>query len=155
METGKVEVIAHQANRSVAIAEGNSGARGEARGIIEEVAAAHPALELLAHERAGDMHDVLVWTGPREAVEALVTGFRALRGPGGEWRVGAQHDSSFVSLVGVGLGAAEIVRAESALEKAGVKLIAVRVAPTALIFRVAAAQGDAAVRGLHAEFLEH
>jgi len=155
MEKGKVEAVAHQPNQSVAIAEGNSGARGEARGIIEEVSVAHPTLELLAHEQAGGVHDVLVWTGSREAVEELVSGFRALRGPGGEWRVGAQHDSSFVSLVGIGLGSAEIVRAEAALERAGVTLIAVRVAPTALIFRVAAAQGEIALRELHAAFLEH
>jgi len=154
MESGKVEAIARQENRSVAIAEGNSSARGEARGIIEEVAVQHPTLELLAHEQAGGVHDVLVWTGPREAVEELVTGFRALRGPGGEWKVGAQHDSAFVSAVGIGLGPAEIVRAEAALERANVTMIAMRVAPTALIFRVPAEQGEAAARALHGAFLE-
>jgi hypothetical protein len=55
--------------------------------------------------------------------------------------------------VGIGLGAADIVRAEAALERAHVTLIAMRVAPTALIFRVAAAQGDDAARALHGEFL--
>jgi aspartate kinase len=154
MENGKVEAIARQADRSVAIAEGNSGARGEARGIIHEVASAHPTLELLAHEQSGGVHDVLVWTGAREAVEDLVNGFRALRGPGGEWRVIAQHDSAFVSAVGIGLGPAHVVRAEAALEKAGITLIAMRVAPTALIFRVAAAAGDEAARVLHGVFLE-
>jgi aspartate kinase len=153
MESGKVEAIAQQANRSIAIAEGNSGARGEARGIITDVAARYPSIELLAHEQAGGVHDALVWTGEREAIESLVAGFRELRGPGGEWSISAQHDSAFISAVGIGLGAADIVRAEAALERAHVTLIAMRVAPTALIFRVAAAQGDDAARALHGEFL--
>ncbi len=154
MESGKVEAIAQQPHRSVAIAEGNSGARGEARGIIEAVTAEHPTLELLAHEQEGGVHDALVWTGPRDAIEELVAGFRALRGPGGEWRISAQHDSSFVSAVGIGLGPAEVVKAEAALERASVTLIAMRVAPTALIFRVPGDQGDAAARALHGAFLE-
>lgn len=154
MEAGEVQAITHQSDRSLVVAEGNAGGRGEARGIIESVAAAHPGLELIAHEQATGTHGALVWSGERADAEALRSGFRALRGPGGEWRVEVEHGIAFVSLVGLGLAAAEVARAEAALEKAGVALVALRVTPTALIFRVAGDRAEVAVRALHAAFLE-
>jgi len=48
----------------------------------------------------------------------------------------------------------EAAKAERALEKAGVPLVALRVTPAALIFRVDAKRCEAAVRALHAAFLE-
>ena len=65
-----------------------------------------------------------------------MAGFRELRGPGGEWKIGADHGAAFVSAVGLGLGAGEVVRAESALDRAGVPLVALRTTPCALIIRV-------------------
>jgi len=153
VENPRVEAVAHQKDVSLVIAEGNSGGRGEARGILESVTAAYPALELIAHEQAGDEHAALVWSGSREDAEALKAGFRELRGPGGEWRLDVQHDCAFVSLVGLGLGAAEAARAEVALEKAGVPIVALRVTPAGLVFRVPGARCDDAVRALHAEML--
>ena len=50
--------------------------------------------------------------------------------------------------------AREAARGEAALERAGVALIALRVTPTALIWRVANAEAERAVRALHAAFLE-
>jgi aspartate kinase len=154
MEGARVAAVAHRANCSIAIAEGNAGGRGEARDLNAAVAEAHPGLELVAHEQAGDMHGAIVWIGEREDVERLAEGFRALKGPGGEWKLAAQHDAAFVSLVGMGLGAAEVVRAEGALERARVPLVALRVSPGALIFRVASERCEDAVRALHAAFLE-
>jgi aspartokinase len=61
---------------------------------------------------------------------------------------------AFASVVGLGLGSREAARAEAALEKAGVSLIAQRATPTALILRVATGDCERAVRALHAEFLE-
>jgi len=149
VEEPRVEAIAHQQDVSIAIAEGNAGGRGEARGILEAVAERFPALELLAHEQASDAHAALVWMGPREDAEALKSGFRELRGPGGEWRLDVQHGCAFVSLVGLGLGAPQAARAEAALEKAGVPLVALRVTPAALVFRVPNDRCEAAVRALH------
>jgi aspartate kinase len=149
VEEPRVEAIAHQQDVSIAIAEGNAGGRGEARGILEAVAERFPALELLAHEQASDEHAALVWVGAREDAEALASGFRELRGPGGEWRLDVQHGCAFVSLVGLGLGAPQAARAEAALEKAGVPLIALRVTPAALVFRVPNDRCEAAVRALH------
>jgi len=150
VENPRVEAIAHQKDVSIVIAEGNAGGRGEARGILEAVAEAYPALELLAHERAGDEHAALVWVGPREDAELLKGRFRELRGPGGEWRLDAQHGCAFVSLVGLGLGAPEAARAEGALEKAGVTLLALRATPAGLVLRVPNERCDDAVRALHA-----
>jgi aspartokinase len=65
-----------------------------------------------------------------------------------------EHDAGFVALVGLGLGAREAARAEAALERAGVLLVALRVMPTALVFRVAGERAEAAARALHAAFLE-
>ena len=113
-----------------------------------------PALELVAHEQDGSTHGALVWMGSREDAEALRAGFRELRGPGGEWRLDVAHDAAFVSLVGLGLGAREAALAERALERAGVPLVALRVTPSALVFRVESARADDAVRALHAAFLE-
>ena len=149
VEKPRVEAIAHQKDVSIVIAEGNAGGRGEARGILETVAERFPALELIAHEQAGDEHAALVWVGPREDAEALQSGFRELRGPGGEWRLDVQHDCAFVSLVGLGLGAAEAARAEAALEKAGVPLVALRATPAALVIRVPNDRCETAVRALH------
>ena len=117
------------------------------------MAEAYPALELLAHEQAGDMHAALVWVGPREDAETLRGRFRELRGPGGEWRLDVQHGCAFVSLVGLGLGAAEAVRAEVALEKAGVPLLALRATPGGLVFRVPNERCEDAVRALHAALI--
>lgn len=153
VEQPRVESVAHQMGVSIVIAEGNAGGRGEARGILEAVAGAYPALELVAHEQAGDEHAALVWVGPREDAEGLQAGFRELRGPGGEWRLGVQHDCAFVSLAGLGLGAAEAARAEAALEKALVPLIALRVTPAGLVFRVPNDRCEAAVRALHAAMI--
>jgi aspartate kinase len=152
MERARVEAVTHMSDRSIAVAEGTSGGRGEARGIIEAVSEALPELELLAHEQTIDAHGALVWVGSRADVERLTADFRRLRGPGGEWKVTAHHDAAFVSLVGLGLGAAEIARAEQALERAGIALVAVRVTPTAIIVRVAGEQAEPAVRALHGAF---
>ena len=154
MEGPRVEAVTHADDRSIAIAEGTSGGRGEARGIIEAAAAAFPELELVAHEQTDGAHGALVWIGSRADVGALEADFRRLRGPGGEWKITAHHGAAFVSLVGLGLGAAEVTRAEQALERAGIPLVSVRTTPTALIFRVASDQAAPAVRALHAEFLD-
>ena len=153
MEGSRVQAVTHMSDRSIAVAEGTSGGRGEARGIIEAIDEALPELELLAHEQTIDSHGALVWVGSRADVEALCADFRRLRGPGGEWKVTPYHGAAFVSLVGLGLGAAEVARAERALEKAGVPLVAVRMTPTALIVRVDTARAEDAVRALHGAFL--
>ena len=154
MEGGKVQAVAQRARCSIAIAEGNAGGRGEARDIIESVHSAYPNIELLAHEQAGSGHGVLVWLGERADTEDLVENFREMRGPGGEWRISAEHDATFVSLVGLGLGETHVARAEAALERARVPMVALRVTPTSLVFRVPGDDGDTAVRTLHATFLE-
>jgi aspartate kinase len=154
MERPRVEAITHRGDCSIAIAEGNAGGRGEARGIVDAVAGAYPELELLAHEFASDAHSMIVWIGSRGDVEHLERGFRELRGPGGEWTLSATHGAAFVSAVGLGLGAPEVVRAEAALERVGVPLEALRTTATALIFRVPAARADDAVRALHAALIE-
>ncbi len=154
MEGPHVDAVTHRDGCSIAIAEGNAGGRGEARGLIENVAAALPELELIAHEQDTEAHGAVVWIGGREDVEALQARFRELRGPGGEWRLVAEHEAAFVSVVGFGLGAAHAARAEAALERAGVPLVALRVTPTALVFRVADARCADAVRALHAEMFE-
>jgi len=154
VEQPRVEAVTHRDGVSIVIAEGTSGGRGEARGILEAVTAAFPALELVAHEQATDAHGAIVWMGPREDAEALKASFRELRGPGGEWSLAIQHGVAFVSLVGLGLGAAEAARAEHAFERAGVPLVALRATESALVFRVPEAQCGAATRALHAEFLE-
>ena len=153
MEGARVEAVTHMSERSIAVAEGTSGGRGEARGIIEAVAAAFPELELVAHEQTDDAHGAIVWVGSRSDIEALGADFRRLRGPGGEWKLTAHHGAAFVSLVGLGLGSLEVARAEEALERAAVPLVAVRTTATALIFRVATPHAEPAVRALHAEFL--
>ncbi len=153
VEAPRVEAIAHQQDVTVVIAEGTSGGRGEARGILEAVAEAFPALELVAHEKLTEAHGALVWTGPRADAEALQARFRDLRGPGGEWSLTLQHEAAFVSVVGLGLGAAEAARGERALEKAGLDMLALRVTPSALVFRVPNARCEDAVRSLHAEYL--
>jgi len=154
VETPKVVAVTHRGDVSLAIAEGNAGGRGEARGILEAVTERFPGLELVAHEQDGDTHGALVWMGSRDDAEALRAGFRELRGPGGEWRLDVVHDAAFVSLIGLGLGAHEAARAEQALERAGVPLVALRVTPAALVFRVANARMEDAVRALHRAFLE-
>jgi aspartate kinase len=141
LEAARVVAVTHRSGCSIAVAEGTSGGRGEARGIIAAVADAHPELELLVHEVATDAHG------------AIAKHFRELRGPGGEWRLGADHGASFVSIVGLGLGASEIVRAEAALDRAAVPLVALRTTPTAIILRVSDSQCENAVRVLHAEFI--
>ncbi len=153
MESPRVDAVAHRAGLSLAIAEGNAGGKGEARGILEAVADAYPELELLAHEQAGDTHGVIVWMGARADAESLQKRFRELRGPGGEWKMTLQHDAGFVSVVGLGLGAREAARAEEALEKAGVTLHALRTSPVALVMRVAADRVEPAARALHEAFL--
>jgi len=154
MERARVQAVTHRDQVSIAIAEGTAGGRGEARGIIEAVARAFPELELIAHEQATDAHGAIVWIGTRSDAEALRRGFRDLRGPGGEWKLQVDDGAAFVSVVGLGLGAQETVRAEQALERAGVPLVALRTTPTALIFRVPGERCAAAVQALHAAFLE-
>jgi aspartokinase len=150
MESARVEAVTHVTDRSIVVAEGTAGARGEARGIIATVAETHPELELIAHEQQSDAHGAIVWMGSRDDAAALEANFQRLRGPGGEWKISADHGAAFVSLVGLGLGADDVVRAESALEKAAVPLFAVRTAPTAIILRVAAERAEDAVSVLHA-----
>jgi aspartate kinase len=154
MESAQVEAVTHTTDRTIVVAEGTAGARGEARGIMTAVAEAFPELELLAHEMTTDAHGALVWIGSREDATALQSEFQRLRGPGGEWKLTLDHGAAFVSLVGLGLGADHVARAESALEKAGVPLVALRTTPTAIVIRVPAAQVENAVRALHAGFLE-
>jgi len=154
MEAPRIEAIADRRGCAIVVAEGNAGARGEARGIIDAVASAHPGLELIAHEQATQTHAALVWVGTVADAEALASGFRALRGPGGEWRIAVEKDAAFVSVIGLGVGVPEVLRAERALERASVPIVALRTTSAALIFRVADARADDAVRALHAEFLE-
>ena len=154
MEGARVEAVTHRDDCSIAIAEGTAGGRGEARGLIEAVSERLPDLELVAHEQAGDAHGVIVWIGERDGVETLEREFRALRGPGMEWKLKIEHGAAFVSLVGLGLGAREAAQAERALEKRGVPLRALRVTPAALVFRVPGERCADAVKALHAEFLE-
>jgi aspartate kinase len=154
MERARVEAVTHRADCSIAIAEGNAGGRGEGRAIIEAVGDRLPDLDLLAHEQAGDAHGVIVWIGSRADAEKLEGEFRTLRGPGGEWKLAVEHGAAFVSVVGLGLGGREVVRAERALERAQVPLVALRVTPVALVFRVPGGRCEDAVRALHAEFLE-
>jgi len=154
VEAPKVEAVTHRDDVSLAIAEGNAGGNGEARGIVEAVSEHFPALELVAHEQADATHGAIVWMGTKDDVAALEKKFREVRGPGGEWRLVVVHDTAFVSLVGLGLGAAEAALAERALEKAGVPLVALRVTPAALVFRVTNGQVNEAVRALHKAFLE-
>ena len=154
VEGPMVHAVTSRADVSIVIAEGTSGGRGEARGILESVAHELPGLDLIAHEQNTDAHGALVWIGSREDAETLERDFRRLRGPGGEWRVAITHGAAFVSLVGLGLGANEAARGEAALERAGVPLIALRVTPTALIWRVATGDAEAATRALHQEFIE-
>jgi len=153
MEGARVQAVTHMSDRSIAVVEGTSGGRGEARGLIEAVDETFPELELLAHEQTIDAHGALVWVGSRADVEALCADFRRLKGPGGEWKITPYHGAAFVSLVGLGLGAAEVAKAERALEKAGVPLVAVRMTPTALIVRVDTPHAENAVQALHAAFL--
>ncbi len=154
MEGARVQAVTHRADWSIAVAEGGAGKRGEARDVIAAVAAAHPAIELVAHEWSGEARGAVEWIGERADVESLAQGFRALAGPGGSWKLSVEHGTALVSLVGLGLGAIEAVRAEAALETAGVPLASLRVTPTALVFRVPAGRGDDAARALHAAFLE-
>jgi aspartate kinase len=154
MERTRVEAIAHQKDRAIVVAEGNAGGRGEARGIIESVAERFPGLELVAHEQATEVHGAVVWTGSPEDATALERDFGQVRGPGGEWRLSVEREVAFVSAIGLGLGAAEAARAERALEKAGIPLIALRTTPAAIILRVPNPRAEDAVRALHAAFLE-
>jgi aspartokinase len=65
-----------------------------------------------------------------------------------------EKDAAFVSVIGLGVGVPEVLRAERALERASVPIVALRTTSAALIFRVPDARADDAVRALHAEFLE-
>jgi aspartate kinase len=154
MEGGRVEAITHRKDVSVVLAEGTSGGRGEARGIIAAVAGEYPELELVAHEQASDAHSAIAWIGSADDADSLEARFRELRGPGGEWRLSVEHGAAFVSAVGLGLGADVAVRAEQALEHAGVPLIALRTTPAGLILRVANDRCDDAVRVLHEALVE-
>jgi aspartate kinase len=154
MEGPRVEAVAHRGDCSIAIAECDADGHGEARGLLEAVADAFPELELVSHERDTGAHDALVWTGSREDVEALQQEFRTLRGSGDKWALRAEHGAAYVSVVGLGLGAREAARAEAALERAGVALVALRVSPTALVFRVPNERVEDAARALHAGLVE-
>src|SRR5205814_2247468 len=120
VEGSRVEAVTCRKECAIVLAEGTSGGRGEARGILEAIADAFPELELIAHEQATDAHGSLAWIGSMSDAVALEKDFRRLRGPGGEWKLTLERDVAFVSAVGVGLGAREACAAEAALEKAGV-----------------------------------
>src|SRR6185369_10423334 len=107
-----------------------------------------PELELVAHEQQTDAHATLVWIGSSSDAEALHKDFQRLRGPGGEWNVRIEAKTAFVSLVGLGLSAREAAKAEGVLEKAGVRIAALRSSPHALVFRVPPDRVDDAVRAL-------
>ncbi len=154
MERPRVEAVSHRSQCSIVVAEGNAGGRGEARAILEAVAGDFPELELIAHEQQTDAHAALVWVGSSDDAERLGREFQRLRGPGGEWSMRIEKGAAFVSLIGLGLSAREAARAEGALEKAGIRMVALRAAPHALTFRVAPERADDAVRVLHATFLE-
>ncbi len=154
MEQPRVEAVAHQSDVCVVVAEGNAGGVAESRGIVESVHEAFPALHLVAHEQVTPTHGALVWTGSREDGEELKTRFREIRGPGGEWTIRVEHGAAFVSLIGLGLGSPEATRAVRALEKAGVAMLALRTAPSAMILRVPGDRCEDATRALHAAFLE-
>ena len=154
MEGPRIDAVTQRTQCAIVIAEGTPGGRGEARGILEAVADAFPELELIAHERQGEVHSTLVWLGSPADADALESDFRRLRGPGGEWKLSVERGAAFVSLVGLGLGAREAVRAEATLEKAGVPVMALRATPTALVFRVPEPRAADSVRALHAAFLE-
>jgi aspartate kinase len=154
MEGPRVEAVSHRNECSIVVAEGNAGGRGEARGILEAVAAAFPELELVAHEQETDAHAALVWVGSASDAEQLQRDFQRLRGPGGEWTLRIEKRAAFVSLIGLGLSAREAAKAEAALEKAGIRIAALRSSPVALTFRLAPEQSENAVRALHAAFLE-
>src|SRR5262245_10446966 len=154
MEGSRVEAVTHQGDCSIVVAEGNAGGRGEARGILEAVASVFPELELVAHEQQTDAHAALVWIGSASDADALQNEFKNLRGPGGEWSLRVEKDAAFVSLIGLGLSAREAAKAEGVLEKAGIRIAALRSSPHALTFRVAPDRAEDAVRALHAAFLE-
>ncbi|TMQ62515.1 MAG: aspartate kinase [Candidatus Eisenbacteria bacterium] len=152
MEGTRVLAVTHRGDCAIALAEGNPGGRGEARGVIEAVAEAVPGLELVAHEQEAGGHTAVVWVGSPADAATLEAEFRTLRGPGGEWKIAVEQGAAFVSVVGLGLGAPEVVRAEAALERARVPLVALRATPVALIFRVAAQHAEQAVRAVHGAF---
>jgi len=154
MEGPRVEAVAHRGDCSIAIAEGDAGGHGAAGELMEAVADALPELELVSHERDADGHHALIWTGSHEDVDALQHDFRTLRGPGGKWALRVEHGAAYVSVVGLGLGAREATRAETALDRAGVALITLRVSPTALVFRVPNERVEDAARALHAGLVE-
>src|SRR5262249_29622537 len=139
---------------SIVVAEGNAGGRGEARAILEAVAGAFPELELIAHEQQTEAHAALVWVGDSGDAERLGQEFQRLRGPGGEWSLRIEKGAAFVSLVGLGLSAREAARAEGALEKAGIRMAALRPGSQALTCRITPEHAEDAVRALHAAFLE-
>lgn len=147
MEGPRVEAVAHQDDRSVAVAEGGAGA---ARALIEAVADAFPELELTAHGRAAG-RQTLAWGGSREDAEALEKAFGGLAGGG--WTLCVEHGAAFASAIGLGLGAAEAARAEAALERAGVAVLELRLSPTALVFRVPGGRAADAARALHAALI--
>ncbi len=154
VEGARIQAITHRSGCAIAIAEGNAGGRGEARDLIETVADRFPELELVAHEQASDAHAAIVWIGSPADAEELRAGFRALRGPGGEWKIAVEQSVAFVSVVGLGLGAREAARAEECLEKARIPLVALRMTPTAVILRVANEHCENAVKALHAGLIE-
>ncbi len=143
-----------QRRGTLVVAQGTAGGRGEARGILSAVADAFPELELMVHEQTTDAHGALGWIGAPAEADALQSRFREIRGPGGEWKLELEKNAAFVSVVGLGLSGTEAARAEHALEKAGISILALRVMPTALVFRVHSDRADDAVRALHAVFLE-
>jgi len=154
MESGKIVAVTHRGDCSIAIAEGTAGGRGETRGILEAVASAYPSLELVAREQANQAHGAIIWVGNRADVESLRENFRALRGPGGEWKLDVEHGAGFVSVVGYGLGARHAASAEAALEAAGISLIALRMTPTAIILRVPGERCLEAAKALHTALIE-
>jgi aspartate kinase len=149
LEGPTIVAVTHQSDTSIAIAEGNAGGKGEAREIIAAAAAAVPEMQLIAHEQSGGVHHALIWMGERADAETLKARFHELRGPGMEWRLDVEHGCGFVSVIGLGLGGAEVARAEAAFERAGVSMIALRVTPTALVFRVPGDRLESAVQALH------
>ena len=71
-----------------------------------------------------------------------------------DWQVPPEDPAAFIAAVGLRLAAGDAVRAEEALERAGVALIALRTTPAGIILRVPNERCEDAVRALHAALID-